>query len=296
LEVAYVSEKLNKSIVCVITSTVNPGDCEIFLKSINLISKNKIELVYSPEFIALGSVMQDMLHPDIVLLGGSDDGINTIFSIYSRLYKSYPEYHRLSYVEAEIAKIAVNTYVTTKISFANMIGMFTEKMGGRANDVLKAIGGDSRIGRKYFKFGASYGGPCFPRDNVALSKHIESLGFRPEIPLATDLINHQIIDYWFNKITSSKPDAVLLNGLAYKSGTDFLEESFMVKLGLRLLDSDINVFYSDPLVLQHENFLCLNELILNNKNFSQILILLNYGDISEQLVNLEQVQVMNLWQ
>lgn len=296
LEVAYLANDINKNLTCVITSTVNPGDCENLLKSINTISKNKIELVYSPEFIALGSVMRDMLHPDIVLLGGKDDGINTVFSIYSRLYKSYPEYHRLNYIEAEIAKIAVNTYVTTKISFANMIGMYTEKMGGRANCVLRAIGGDSRVGRKYFKFGASYGGPCFPRDNLALSKHIESLGFRPEIPQATDSINSQVIDYWFNKIIAFEPSAVVLNGLAYKQGTNFLEESFMVKLGLRLIDCNVKVFFSDPLVVQHDKFLFIDAMFKQTKKTSRVLILQNYGDIDQRLLSLEQVEVIDLWQ
>ena len=164
-ELSHKLDKLNKTAIITVTSTVNPGDCD---KMINKHLKNKnISLVYSPEFIALGSVLQDMLNPEIVLLGGNDDqALDRVFSIYTRLYNSYPEYHRLSFLEAEVAKISVNSFVTTKISFANMIGSYVEKKTQdrtSAQRVLNAIGGDTRIGRKYFKYGTSFGGPCFSK-------------------------------------------------------------------------------------------------------------------------------------
>ena len=160
----------SKQIIFIITSTVNPGDTEILEKEIKEYNKN-INLIYSPEFIALGSVFSDMLNPDIVLLGGNDEfSLDKVFNIYSKLYNSYPEFHRLNFFEAEVSKIAVNSFVTMKISFANMIGTFVDsksKSRLSAQKALNAIGGDSRIGRKYFKYGVSYGGPCFPRDNKA---------------------------------------------------------------------------------------------------------------------------------
>ena len=73
----------SKELICVITSTVNPGDSEIIQNEILSKSSINIKLVYSPEFIALGSVLNDMLNPDVVLLGGTDnEAIDKIFSIY----------------------------------------------------------------------------------------------------------------------------------------------------------------------------------------------------------------------
>ena len=63
----------------------------------------------------MGSVFSDMLNPDIVLLGGNDEfSLDKVFNIYSKLYNSYPEFHRLNFFEAEVSKIAVNSFVTMK--------------------------------------------------------------------------------------------------------------------------------------------------------------------------------------
>jgi UDPglucose 6-dehydrogenase len=300
-DISAVAKIKNKKLTCVITSTVNPGDCNNIQEQVDSQSAGLLKLVYSPEFIALGSVLRDMLHPDIVLLGGNHiESVDKIFSIYSRLYLSFPEYHRLSFFEAETAKIAINTFVTTKISFANMIGMFIEKSTGcrvRAQKVLDAIGGDSRIGRKYFKYGLSYGGPCFPRDNRVFTSHLVNKKINAGIPKATDDVNNSILNYWEEKIRVEKYDAIVLGGLAYKAGTDFLEESFMIKLGKCMLEKNIAIFYYDALVNNYEYFIKLNA---NNHldlltNFTKVLVLKNYDEFkfNNKLINLFTVNVWN---
>lgn len=283
-------EKLN----VVITSTVNPGDCENFYSKYSAF----FNLVYSPEFIALGSVLQDMLHPDVVLLGGKDVvSIDKIFSIYNRLYESHPEYHRLNFIEAETAKIGINTFVTTKISYANSIGMFIENATDSresAQRVLDAIGGDSRVGRKYFKYGVGYGGPCFPRDNRALGWHLEKSNIPSFIPKATDDLNNAVIDYWINKIKIKSYDAIVSIGIAYKPNTDFIEESFMIKL---LSSLNIPVFYSDDLV---NNLNKIEKITLENhfeklKDFKNVGVLINYGKFcfDNSLKNLDLINIWN---
>jgi UDP-glucose 6-dehydrogenase len=76
-------------------------------------------------------------------------------------------------LEAEIVKISLNGFITTKISFANMISDLCDEAGANKYTVLNAIGADSRIGRKYFQPGLSFGGPCFPRDTKALGQLME---------------------------------------------------------------------------------------------------------------------------
>ena len=286
-----------KKLTCVITSTVNPGDCEIIQTKASLDSKQLMNLVYSPEFIALGSVLRDMLHPDIVLLGGDNqDAIDKIFSIYSRLYKTYPEFHRLSYFEAETAKIAINTFITTKISFANTIGTFIEKVTGSRSSsqkVLDAVGGDTRIGRKYFKYGASYGGPCFPRDNRALAYHLNRFNVSAAIPEATDYFNQKIINDWIERIKDDKYDAVVLVGLAYKFGTDFIEESFMIKLGLGVCDQ-ADVYFYDALIENCEHFHKLHNHDIEKINkHKKILVLNNYGELN--IAHKENIEFINIW-
>ena len=88
-----------------------------------------------------------------------------------------PVVHRMSIENAEIAKIALNSYVTMKISFANTLADLCERIpGGDVDVVSDAIGSDTRIGRKYLTGGLGFGGPCFPRDNVALGFLCEHVG------------------------------------------------------------------------------------------------------------------------
>ena len=300
-DICTIAARKNKKITCVITSTVNPGDTNTLQEQVKDKASGLINLVYSPEFIALGSVLKDMLYPDVVLLGGEHlESVDKIFSIYSRLYLSFPEYHRLSFFEAETAKIAINTYVTTKISYANMVGMFIEKTTGSrlsSQKVLNAIGGDSRIGRKYFKYGLSYGGPCFPRDNIAFTSHLVRNSINASIPKATDDINNSVLDYWSEKINAEKFDALVLGGLAYKEGTDFLEESFMIKLGNLMGKNKIPVFYYDDLVSSYDNFINLNQGSHHDKlgAFNKVLVLKNYGEynFNKELKNLSVINVWN---
>jgi len=295
--ICKILRKTKQNLTIVITSTVNPGDCDNFQKFVNKECKNLISIVYSPEFIALGSVLADMLSPDSVLLGGeNENSINNVFSIYQRLYKSYPEFHRLSFFEAETAKIAINTFITTKISYANTIGSFIESATNSrksAQNVLDAIGADSRIGRKYFKYGVSYGGPCFPRDNRALGEHLKKFKIPSFIPEATDKFNNFLVDYWVNKIKKENYDAIVIIGIAYKSGTDFLEESFMIKMSKNL---KIPKFFFDNYVEEQKSMIKLDEThFIHLNKFKKVLVMKNYGHLcfDKRLKNLNFVDIWN---
>src|SRR5262249_52271792 len=125
---------------------------------------------YSPTLIALGSVVRDFMNPDLVMIGETDARSGKMLeSLYNSIFDSKPKFHHVKPAEAELAKISINTFVTTKISFANMLGEIAGKMSGvNVDNVTKILGSDSRIGPKYLRAGGSYGGPCFPRDNRAL--------------------------------------------------------------------------------------------------------------------------------
>lgn len=297
--VSSAANEVNKQIICVITSTVNPGDTEVIATRAIQATNGRLSVVYSPEFIALGSVLRDMLNPDIVLLGGNnDEALDKIFSIYSRLYKTYPEFHRLSYFEAETAKIAINTYVTTKISFANTIGMFVENRTGSrksAQKVLNAVGGDSRIGRKYFLYGGSYGGPCFPRDNRALAAHLKSASVPAQIPNATDGVNEDVLNFWENKIANDGYDAIVLVGVAYKAGTNFLEESFMLRLAERL-NNKISIYFYDPIVKAIDGIRYITPDTASSQlsQYTKPLIIRNYGDFQFEEVS-QNTHWIDLW-
>ena len=96
----------------------------------------------------------------------------------------------LNTVEAEIAKISINSYITTKITFSNFISEVCENTKNvDASKVLDVIGKDHRIGNSYLGVGTKYSGPCFPRDNRALAKCGEEVGIAAIISKATDEMN-----------------------------------------------------------------------------------------------------------
>ena len=163
--------------VVVLTSTVLPGSTRYGLLPILERESGKkcgphFGLCYSPEFIALGTVIRDFLNPDFYLIGEFDKLSGDMLEAVNRQVCMKPDLvcRRMSIENAEIAKIALNSYVTIKISYANMLADLCERVpGGDVDVVSEAIGSDSCIGRKYLSGGLGFAGPCFPRDNVALS-------------------------------------------------------------------------------------------------------------------------------
>ena len=142
-------------------------------------------LCYNPEFIALGDVVQGLLHPDFVLIGESDKKAGDILAgLYRTVVGPDANIARMNFVNAELTKISVNTYVTMKISFANMLGEICDRLeGADVQVVADAIGRDTRIGRKYLKPAIGYGGPCFPRDTIAFGRVAHLVGGKADLAL-----------------------------------------------------------------------------------------------------------------
>ena len=102
---------------------------------------------YNPEFIAQGTILRDQAYPDMVLIGeGSPQAGDILEEMYQRMTLNEPRIHRMSRTEAEITKIGLNCFLTTKISYANMIGDIVTRSGGCPDTVLGAIGDDTRVG------------------------------------------------------------------------------------------------------------------------------------------------------
>jgi UDPglucose 6-dehydrogenase len=239
----------------VLTSTVMPGDTGGKLLPALEQASGKccgrdFGLCYSPEFIALGSVIHDMLTPDFLLIGESDPRSGDILAeVYRSFCDNSPPAFRMAFVNAELAKLAVNTFVTTKISYANMLAEICERLdGGNVDVVTAAIGRDSRIGSKYLKAALGYGGPCFPRDNVALAALASSLGVSATIAQATDRINHWQVSRLKTVVQSQLPagGSVAVLGLSYKPKTNVVERSQGLELAQALLADGVAVSVYEP--------------------------------------------------
>jgi UDPglucose 6-dehydrogenase len=241
-----------------ITSTVIPGSTNgeiraALEKSSGLEVGRDIGLCYNPEFIALGSVIQNMLFPDAILLGESDKLAGDILeSVYHSVCENDPPIQRMNLVNAEITKISVNTFVTTKISYANMLSDLCDHYAGADVDVVtSAVGLDSRIGRKYLRGAVAYGGPCFPRDNSAFVSLAASAGIRADLAIATDSINDYQTDRLvkcINKHVSPKKTIAIL-GLSYKPDTYVVDASQGIQLANELAEHGFKVSVYDPMAL-----------------------------------------------
>jgi len=252
--------------VVVVVSTVSPRDCENHIIPILEEKSGKkcgvdFGFVHNPEFVALGSVIHDMLHPDFRVIGEFDQKSGDILE---RIYKnvSNDTIIRMSIVNAELTKIALNCYLTLKISFANTLAEICQKLdGGNADLITKTLGYDNRISPKFLKAGLGFGGPCFPRDNQALMAVTKSLNSQSFIQEAVVKVNDRQISLVLEKIRQF-PDVqrIVILGLSYKPNVPYITESQAFEIVRILVESgDYHITVYDPQAIKFA------EVILGNK-------------------------------
>jgi nucleotide sugar dehydrogenase len=240
-------QDVTKTKYFVVGCTTNPGDCDNFRKQL----PSNVKVFYNPEFIAQGSIINDLRTADMVLLGAdpfsdNDSTISNIRRLYEKIQTTRAIVCSMSTTAAEITKIAINCFLTTKISYANMLGdvLHHAGCGDEVSSVLTAVGTDSRIGRKYLGYGFGYGGPCLPRDNRSFAAFAKKVGLEYNLGTVTDEINNQhakfVCDYFEKMNKNKKP--FYFDSITYKKGTDILTESQQYRLCLDLLDRGYTVY------------------------------------------------------
>jgi UDPglucose 6-dehydrogenase len=205
----------NKHIV--IHSTISPGYIQNTARSL-LADCTNVTLSYNPPFIAQGEIIKGLVTPDLILIGqASQETGDLIESLHRSFCKNTPHIARMSVESAEIAKLALNCYVTGKIAFANLVGdIADETPGANKFDILKAIGHDSRIGSKYLTPGYGFGGPCFVRDNRALAAYADQIGIEPLTFRATDAANDQHAQFMADQLLDLNLEEYIFEDVSYK--------------------------------------------------------------------------------
>jgi nucleotide sugar dehydrogenase len=231
----------------VVGCTTNPGDCDNFQKQLEDCG---VDVFYNPEFIAQGSIIRDLQRADMVLIGGKRNEVyDELCELYSRIQVTQPRISIMSPKAAEIVKLAVNCFLTTKISYANMVGEVLTLSGleDEINTVLTAIGEDTRVGNKFLKYGYGFGGPCLPRDNRSLGAYANKLGLEYNLGLTTDNFNNEhasfLKNYFMKKNERNLP--FWFQYISYKDGTDILTESQQYRLCIDLLNAGYKVYVND---------------------------------------------------
>lgn len=244
----------------VISSTVMPGSTDnSFIPLIERVSGRKLgegfDVCYIPDFVALGQVMHDFLNPDLVVLGETNpEAGDRMEAVYKQMCLNDPYIGRMSIISGEIAKVSLNAYITTKISFANMLANLCERIpGANVDDVTQTIGMDKRIAPYYFRGALGYGGTCFPRDTWAFLELANRYGLKAELISAVEKVNDyqddHLLEVVLDEVAQRGTNTVGILGLAFKPGTPVITASPSIRLIEALLEKDLRIVAYDPLAL-----------------------------------------------
>lgn len=231
--------KVNSNALVVVSSTINIGDMD-------QLHKLHQRICYNPEFIAQGSIVRDFENPKFVLIGAlSEEDGKYVANVWKKIHKK--PIFIVKPVEAEIAKLSLNVSFTLGITYANIIGELSERLGADPDVVMQIIHSDVR---KY-RAGLGFGGPCFPRDTTCFGAICSTVGVESGFELSKLLnhINEATVERYTRRILSSKPRKIAFIGIGYKQGVGLVDESQSIKILRRLLtlNPKLEIFVYDRL-------------------------------------------------
>ena len=243
--------------VVAVTSTVMPGTIggpltQLITNASGRVCGSALAVVYVPEFVALGTAIDDYLEPDFVLIGedspGAAPGLERFFR---RVCRNDPPVMRTAMVAAELAKLAINAFLGTKVSFANALADLAQRLPGCDIDAVTSVMAlDRRIDPRYLTGAMPFGGPCLPRDTDALAELARRAGAVTSLWDAVLEIN----DAWLRALADAvevalPPGGVAgVYGIAFKPGTGVVERSAAARLAGSLAERGIATLAFDPQV------------------------------------------------
>jgi len=223
----------------VICTNINPGYSDTAydrLKDLNW------EVSFNPETIRQGSILEDQERPDCVYIGSDTPELATeVVEVYHNMCSNEPSVHIMDRLSAELTKVSLNCYLTCKISFANMVGDLATRLGADAESVLAAVGADSRINNKFFRYGFGWGGPCFPRDTRAFIRLAKNNKMAHDMCTASNEINKKHLEFQLEEFLASGATEYATDSVTYKKGTTILEESQQLEFAERLALAGVRV-------------------------------------------------------
>jgi UDPglucose 6-dehydrogenase len=245
----------------VIKSTVTPTTTETRLKPLIESHSGKkcgrgFGLCMNPEFLREGSALQDVLHPDRIIIGEYDKKSgDTLEALFRDFYsENTPPIIRTNLSTAELIKYASNSFLATKISFINTIANICEKTpGADVTMVAKGMGLDKRISSLFLNAGLGYGGSCFPKDLKALIAYSKTIGYKPALLDAVENVNktqpYKAIELCRSFLNDLKDKNIAIFGLAFKPHTDDMREAVSIQIILQLLKEGAKVTAYDPVAV-----------------------------------------------
>ncbi len=210
------------------------------------------DVISNPEFLKEGSAIKDTMEPDRIVIGSdSEKATDIMLKVYSPIIeKTNAPVRVVSVRSAELIKHGANTFLSIKISYANLIAQVCEEAKADALEVLEAIGLDERIGRKFLNPGIGFGGSCFPKDIAAFKKTMEILGVDNTMIKSVEEINEEA---WKRFVSRVERELWVLDGktigmlgLAFKPETDDLRNAPALKIARELVQQGARIKAYDP--------------------------------------------------
>lgn len=232
----------------------------------------KFQILSNPEFLAEGTAVQDLLHPDRVLIGGDtstpegNEAIQTLVDIYAN-WVDNDKILTTNVWSSELSKLTANAFLAQRVSSINAISELCEKTEADVNEVAKAIGMDTRIGNKFLKASVGFGGSCFQKDILNLVYISKSYGLDEVAEYWAQVIkinDHQknrfsrnIVKKLYNTVSDKK---IAFLGWAFKKDTNDTRESAAIYVADNLLNEHANIHVYDPKVAEHQIYFDLDYL------------------------------------
>jgi len=223
----------------------------------------KFHILSNPEFLAEGTAVQDLLHPDRVLIGGDQteegkEAIQALVDVYAR-WIPLERILTTNIWSSELSKLTANAFLAQRISSINSLSELCEHTEANINEVAKAIGTDSRIGPKFLKASVGFGGSCFQKDILNLVYIARSYGLIETADYWEQVIimnDHQkrrfankIIRNLYNTVNGKK---IAFLGWAFKKDTNDTRESAAIYVADHLLFEQAEISVYDPKVLEQQ--------------------------------------------
>ena len=234
--------------IFVVKSTVPPGTVVGLRKRLaNLGSAAGV--VSHPEFLREGSAVSDFLDPDRIVVGAFEsEHAALVASLYNGIGTQVVNTDPTS---AEMIKYASNSYLATRLTFANTLANLCEAAGADILDVLTGVGLDHRIGPHFLKPGPGYGGSCFPKDTLALIGVAEDAGYDFKLLKAVIEADEEQRRRVATKVRMAaggglRGRRIAMWGVAFKAGTDDVRESPATRIARLLIEEGAEVVSYDP--------------------------------------------------
>ncbi|PCI53721.1 MAG: UDP-glucose 6-dehydrogenase [Alphaproteobacteria bacterium] len=210
------------------------------------------DVASNPEFLREGAAIDDFMRPDRVVVGTCVERAQEVMrEVYRPLYLNETPILFTKRETAEIIKYAANAFLATKITFINEIADLCEQVGADVQHVAKGIGLDGRIGGKFLNAGPGYGGSCFPKDTLALTRAGQKYGAPQRIVEAVVSVNEDRKARMADKIIEAcggdvRGKKIGILGVAFKPNTDDMRDAPALTIIPVLQQAGAQILAYDP--------------------------------------------------